>query len=295
MTDREGKIRFATILNILFALLQTIVGLLTNSLALLSNGLHDAGDSVALVIAWFMERKAKMPADKSRTFGYQRLSLFSSVFAAVALLVASFFILAKTIPRLIKPEHVDASGMVLMAVFGLVINGVGYLKLRGKSQNEKMLSWHLLDDVLAWIVILIGGILIKFWDNHIIDPILTLGITAFVIFGVIRNLKGTLNILLEGVPEHINIEKLKESIFGIKGVKNVHDIHVWSLDGEMSLLTAHVVVDEKLLKSPDGIRKKIKGILRPFNIEHSTLEIESEEFCLGMDCGLQDKNSGLAD
>ncbi len=285
MSDREKNVGFAALLNVSFTVLEIIGGILTNSLALWADALHDFGDSIALTVSWFAEKRAKQPADKRRTFGYQRLSLFSSIFAAIVLISGSLFILSQAIPRLITPEHVNAEGMIFIAIIGLVINGLGFLKLKkGISQNEKILSWHLLEDFLGWIVLIIGAVMIKFWDYHIIDPILTIGFTAFVLWGVSKNVKETFNIMLQGVPKHIDIDKVKKSILSVKGVKGVHDIHVWSLEGETDILTAHVIAEDTLLKNSDKIRKSIKAKLKKHHIEHSTIEIENKRFCSGKEC-----------
>lgn len=285
MGDREKNVGFAASLNIFFTLIEVIGGLLTNSLALLADALHDFGDSVALVVAWFAEKQAKKPATSKMTFGYRRLSLFSAIFTAFVLITGSLLVLSKAIPRLIHPEHVNAEGMILIAIIGVLINGLGFFRLKkGISQNEKILSWHLLEDILGWLVLLIGAIIIKFWDNHIIDPLMTIGFTVFVLWGVSRNLKETFNVLLQGIPEHINIEEVKKSILSVKGVKKVHDIHIWSLEGETDILTAHVVVKDRCLQEPNKIRQSIKNELERHHIEHSTLELESEGFCSGTEC-----------
>ena len=284
-SNREKNIKTAVFLNITFTIIEVVGGLWTNSLAILSDALHDFGDSIALIISWIAERKAKKPADEKRTYGYQRLSLFSALLAGMVLTFGSLFILSKAIPRLLNPEHTNAPGMIGIAVIGIVINGIGVWRLKqGQSQNEKVLSWHLLEDVLGWIVILIGGIIIHFWDKHIIDPIMTLGFTAFVLWGAARNIKGTFNIFMQGVPEHIDIDKIKQSLQEVKEIKQIHDVHIWSLEGETDIFSGHIVVDKATLQNPDTIKKRIKNVLANHHIEHSTIELESEEFCSGVEC-----------
>ena len=283
--SRENNIKIAVFLNVAFTIIEIIGGLWTNSLAILSDALHDFGDSVVLISSWVLERKSTAPADKKRTFGYRRLSLVSAFLAAVILVVGSLFILSQAIPRLMNPEHVYAPGMIGLAIVGLIFNGIGFFRLKkGSSMNEKVLSWHLLDDVLGWSVILIGAIIIQFWYNHIIDPLMTIGFTAFTLWGVGKNLKETFNIFLQGVPAHINTEKIKQDLLSVNGVTNVHDVHVWSLEGETDIFTGHIAVAEELLKYPDQAKKQIKEILAGHHIEHSTIELESEKFCSGVEC-----------
>jgi cobalt-zinc-cadmium efflux system protein len=284
MRDRTKNIKIAIFLNLFFTIIEIVGGLLTNSLALLSDALHDFGDTMTLLLAWFLENKSSKPADKKRTFGYKRLSLLSSFITALILIAGSLFILSQVVPRIFSPEPVKANGMILIAIFGLAFNWIGFKRLNlGHTQNEKMLSWHFLEDMLGWIAILVGGIIIKFWDLPLIDPILSIGFTVFVLWGVYRNLKESINIFLEGVPRNLKLGVIKRSM-KIKEVQKIHDVHVWSLDGEHILLTAHIIVAKKDLKNSDQIRVKIKQKLLKYNIHHSTLEIESKEFCSGKEC-----------
>jgi cobalt-zinc-cadmium efflux system protein len=280
MGDREKNVGFAASLNILFTVIELIGGLLTNSLALLADALHDFVDSSALIIAWLAEKKAKQPATSKMTFGYRRLSLLSAGFTAIVLIAGSLLVLSQAIPRLINPEPVNAGGVILIAIIGVTINGLGYFRLKkGMSQNEKILSWHLMEDILGWIVLLTGAVIMKFWNKPVIDPIMTIAFTIFVLWGASKNAKETFNLLLEGVPKYIDIDKVKESILSVEGVRRVHDIHIWSLEGETDILTAHVVVENKYLQKPENIKQSIRSILKKRHIEHSTLELEGEGVC----------------
>ncbi len=287
MGDREKNVGFAAALNILFTVIEIIGGLLTNSLALLADALHDFVDSSALIIAWLAEKKAKQPATGKMTFGYRRLSLISAGFTAIVLIAGSLLVLSQAIPRLVNPEPVNAEGVILIAIIGVSINGLGYFRLKkGMSQSEKILSWHLMEDILGWIVLLTGAVIMRFWNQPVIDPIMTIGFTIFVLWGASKNAKETLNLLLEGVPAYIDIDKVKEAILSIEGVKRVHDIHIWSLEGETDILTAHVVVENKYLQEPDAIKQSIKSELKKHHIEHSTLELEGEGVCSETVCVL---------
>ena len=285
MTKREERIRLAAFLNIAFTIIEIIGGFWTNSLAILSDALHDLGDSIALFLSWFFERGAHKLPDTNRTFGYQRLSLFSAIISASILITGSIVIIFQAIPRLLNPELVNSLGMVGIAIIGILFNGIGFLQLKkGESLNEEVLSWHLLEDVLGWIGILVGGLIIYFWKIYILDPILTIGLTVFILYGVTKSSKEAVNILLEGVPKHINLDEVKREIKSIDGVIGLHDLHIWSLEGETDILTAHVVLENKLLLTPDETRKTIKEILIKHHIEHSTIEMESKYFCSGIEC-----------
>jgi cobalt-zinc-cadmium efflux system protein len=185
-----------------------------------------------------------------------------------------------------NPELVNAFGMVGIALIGVTFNGAGFFLLKkGESLNEKVLSWHLLEDVLGWAGILVGGMIIYFWDFYILDPIITIGITALILYNVTKNAREAINILLEGVPKHINLDSVKKDLAAIKGVLGIHDIHIWSLEGETDIFTAHVILDDKTLKEkPEETKQKIKETLLKHHIEHSTIEIESKNHCTGMVC-----------
>ncbi len=285
MPKREKRVQIAALLNVGFTILEIVGGFWTNSLAILSDALHDFGDSIALLVSWLFERGARKSPDTSRTFGYQRLSLFSALFSAIVLIGGSIVIISQAIPRVLNPATVNATGMVGIAIIGILFNGAGFFLLKkGESLNEKVLSWHLLEDVLGWAVILIGGIVIHFWDVYLLDPIMTLGLMIFILYNVSKNLKEAVNILLQGVPQHINIHEVKRDLLAIDGVIGVHDMHIWSLEGETDILTAHIVVEEVQLKTPDQTRKAIKEIIRKHHIEHSTIELESRYFCSGVEC-----------
>jgi len=292
MPEREERVRLAALLNIAFTVLELVGGLWTNSLAILSDALHDFGDSIALLASWLFERGARRSPDTRRIFGYQRLSLFSALFSASILIGGSIVIIFQAIPRLLNPETVNATGMVGIAVIGIIFNGAGFFLLKkGESLNEKVLSWHLLEDVLGWAGILVGGIIIYFWKFYLLDPIMTIGLTAFIIYNVTKSLKETINILLQGVPKHINLEAVKQDIKAIKGVMGIHDIHIWSLEGETDVFTAHVILDDETLKKqPEQTKQTIKETLQKHHIEHSTIEIESRYHCTGNICEDWHKN-----
>jgi cobalt-zinc-cadmium efflux system protein len=286
MPEREVRVRFAAFVNFAFTIIEIVGGLWTNSLAILSDALHDFGDSIALLVSWLFERGAKRAPDARYTFGYQRLSLFSALFSAFVLVGGSIVIIFQAIPRFFNPESVNAFGMVGIAVIGITFNGLGFFLLkRGESLNEKVLSWHLLEDVLGWIGILVGGIIIYFWKFYLIDPIMTVALTVFILYNVAKNLKEAISILLQGVPKHINLEAVKQDIKAVKGVLEMHDIHIWSLEGETDVFSAHVVVDEETLeKRPQLTKQTIKETLEKHHIEHSTIELEGKDQCTGMVC-----------
>ena len=200
------------------------------------------------------------------------------------LIVGSIFILIEAIQRLFSPEPVHA-GNDLLAIFGVGVNLVAFFRLsKGMSANEKVLSWHLLEDVIGWAAVLVGAIIIYFTDFYLIDPILTVGYTLFILWGVYGGLKNVVNILMQGTPASVDIEKIRERILNISEIKSVHDIHVWSLDGERNVLTCHIVLDNLTIADTKTIKENIEDKMESFHITHTTIEFEIEGECVGKNC-----------
>ena len=281
-TDRSTtsrNIRIVFILNLLFTAIEIIGGFWTNSMAILSDALHDLGDSFALGITLILDKLSHRVSDEKYSYGYQRFNLLAALINTIILVIGSIFIFSEAIPRLSHPEHSNAQGMVIFAIIGIVVNGAAALRLRGsKSQNTKIIAWHLLEDVLGWTAVLIVAFVLLFKDIHILDPLLSILITAYVLYNVLKNLKKTLSLFLQGVPDDIEIKKLEENILNQPRVKSVHHTHIWSLDGENHVLTTHVVVFKHTTRIQiNQIKKSIIALISGHHFEHTTIEIEYED------------------
>ena len=281
-TDRSTtsrNIRIVFILNLLFTAIEIIGGFWTNSMAILSDALHDLGDSFALGITLILDKLSHRVSDEKYSYGYQRFNLLAALINTIILVIGSIFIFSEAIPRLSHPEHSNAQGMVIFAIIGIAVNGAAALRLRGsKSQNTKIIAWHLLEDVLGWTAVLIVAFVLLFKDIHILDPLLSILITAYVLYNVLKNLKKTLSLFMQGVPEDIEIKKLEENILNQPRVKSVHHTHIWSLDGENHVLTTHVVVFKHTTRIQiNQIKKSIIALISGHHFEHTTIEIEYED------------------
>lgn len=269
----------AFILNLLFTIAEIIGGFLTNSLAILSDAIHDLGDSFALGMAWFLQKKSKKGQTRKFTYGYRRFSLLGALINGLILTLGSVYIIVLAIPRLIEPEKTEARGMILMAVFGILVNGyAAYRTRKGSSQNERLVSLHLLEDVLGWTAVLIGGIIIYFTSWYLIDPLLSIAIALYILIRVVKNLKLSLEVILQAKPRDISISAIENELKNTNGVLSYHDIHLWSLDGEHGILTLHLVVEQEV--DQFRIKKEVKEKLKVLGIEHTTLEVE----LAGEDC-----------
>jgi cobalt-zinc-cadmium efflux system protein len=279
--SQTGNIRAAFFLNLGFTLFEIVGGIYTNSLAILSDALHDLGDSFSLGMSWYLENHSHRASDGRYSYGYRRFSLLAALINTVVLIVGSLFILSEAIPRLLNPEHSNATGMALLAVFGIIVNGLAVLRVRGsQSLNAQMIAWHLLEDVLGWIAVLIVSISLLFMDIHILDPLLSILISLYVLYNVIRNLRKTMALFLQAVPDAVNLPEVEHALLAIPQVQSAHHTHVWSLDGEHHVLTTHLVVDPDATKE-DMIRIKqaAAGIAAGMSLEHATIELEFEEDC----------------
>ena len=271
--DSLRNIKTATLLNFGFTLIEFIGGALTNSLAIMADALHDLGDTAILFTSWKVEQAAHRRPDWKRSFGYRRLSLLAAFLNAVILVGGSLIILIQAVGRLFNVQPVHAQGMIGLAIFGITINLLASLRLhKGESLNEKILSWHLLEDVLGWAAILASAIIIHFFQIYIIDPIITLIFSAFILWGVWRNSKELFNIFLEGVPAQKDLAAIINAIEQINGIKKVYDAHLWSLDGHHNIFTVEAVIAGGLEKQ-QRIKREIEKILEAQKITHSTIEL----------------------
>jgi cobalt-zinc-cadmium efflux system protein len=279
------NIRVAFLLNLGFTLFEVIGGLYTNSLAILSDALHDLGDSFSLGIAWYLERHSHKESDHRYSYGYRRFSLLAALINTVILIAGSIYILSEAVPRLLHPEQSNAGGMIFLAVIGIAVNGAAALRVRGEgSLNAQVISWHLLEDVLGWAAVLIVSIGLLITEIHILDPILSILINLYVLYNVVGKLRKTVSLFLQAVPDSLEIPEIEHHLSSIPQVLSVHHTHIWSLDGENHVLTTHLVVDPQADKdSLVRIKRDVREITKKMSLAHSTIELE-----LGEDCSLDD-------
>jgi len=272
-----ASLKTAFFLNLFFTIVEIAGGLLTNSVAILSDAIHDLGDSFTLLFAWYMERISIRKSTDQLTFGYKRFSLLGALVSSLVLLLGSIYILSEAIPRLFHPEAVHPEGMALLAIAGVVINGIAVIRLKGGSKlNERSVMLHLLEDVLGWIAVLIVGLILLFFDLPILDPLLSIVITVFVLSRIYPNMKSALKIFLQYIPEDMDIQIIKTRLNSHPGVSDVHDIHLWSIDGVYTIFSAHVVLRrDGFLSTGETIKRELKEILLELGIEHATLELEA--------------------
>ncbi len=284
----EENILVAFILNLCFSIFEFVGGTITNSVAIISDSIHDIGDAISIGISYFLEKKSKKKPDDKYTYGYIRYSIMGSLITTTILLVGSIIVICSALGRMINPEEVNYSGMIIFAIFGVIINSIAaYITKRGESLNQKAVSLHMLEDVLGWIVVLIGAIIMHFTDIKIIDPILSIVVALFIFKNAFYNFKSIVDLFLEKIPNEISVSEIKEHLKKINGVRDIHHIHIWSIDGYNNYATMHVVTDGKNIK----IKEEVKEKMREQGINHTTVELEAiDEVCYDEECKINNSH-----
>ncbi|OFX80311.1 MAG: cobalt transporter [Bacteroidetes bacterium GWE2_40_15] len=279
--NSSRNIAIAFFLNLIFAIIELVGGLLTNSVAILSDAIHDFGDSLSLGVAYYLQRVSSKKGDSRFSYGYKRFSLLGSVFISVILVIGAVFIMREGVLRVIHPEESNAKGMFLLAILGIIVNGAAVLKLSGgSSHNERAVLLHMIEDVLGWAAVLVASIVMIFVDVPVLDPILSIAITLWVLFNVYKNLKETISIMLQEVPRGINLDKLREEIVQLADIESIHDVHLWTMDGENHILTLHIVIKEGVgARTLAELKSRVREIAVNFDIGHVTIETEGSDEC----------------
>ncbi len=280
--NTEKNIFIAFLLNFTFSIFEFVGGIVTGSVAILSDALHDIGDASSIGISYFLEKKSKKQPDEQYTYGYARYSVFGGLVTTVILLVGSVMVIYNAVARIIHPTEIHYEGMILFAIIGILVNaGAAFYTRKGESLNQRAVNLHMLEDVLGWAVVLVGAIVMRFTDFAIIDPLMSIGVAAFILVTAGRNFKEVLDLFLEKTPCGISVAEVKSHVLTVEGVEDVHHIHLWSMDGQNIYATMHVVTDNDAHLIKEAIREELKEL----GVGHVTLELETqEEYCHLEEC-----------
>lgn len=264
----EKTMLTAFLLNTGFSLLEFVGGVFTGSAAILSDAVHDLIDALGIALAYWFEKKSKRAADDRYTFGYARYTVLGGLVTALLLLIGSAAVIVHAVGKLREPSTIRYDGMLIFAVLGIVVNGVAALLThRGESFNQKAVFWHLFEDVLGWVAVLVAAVVIRLTDWVWIDPLLSIALAVFIGIHAIEHLKEGAPILLEASP--LDTRELRESVQTAEGVVSVERLCVWSLDDEQSSAMVRLSVDG----NPAEVKERVKQLLREKGIEESAVEI----------------------
>jgi cobalt-zinc-cadmium efflux system protein len=272
----SGRIGLAFFLNAAFTIVELLGGWLTNSTAVMADAVHDLGDTLAIGLGWFLQTFSTKRADERYSYGYKRFSLLGAVINSAILIAGSILILIHAVPRLWAPEMPVVEGMFALAVLGVVVNGAAALGLRkNRSLNERVLSLHFVEDVLGWVAVLVVSIILWFYPLPILDPLLSIGFTLYILWRVVQTLREALGIFLQSVPDEAMLSAIKQDLLALSPVNNVHHLHLWSLDGTHHVLTAHLNLNEEVdTVSLVQLKSEVEARLSQYPLAHTTIEIE---------------------
>ncbi len=282
----ERNLLLAFALNLAFTVLEIAGGFWTNSIAILSDALHDAGDCLSLGLAWYLQTLSARRPDAVFTYGYRRFSTLGALLTGVVLVIGLAFIGFGAVQRLREPAEVRVPGMLALAVIGIAFNGFAAWRLRhGHSLSEQVASWHLLEDTLGWIAVLVGSIVMLIWNLPIIDPLLSLGISVLILWNVVRNLKKVSLVFLQSAPAGFDVAAFDRQMADIPAVIGSHHTYTWTLDGESHVFSTHLVLREGATRDEIvAAQRRVHELLREQHFAHVTVEIELQgETCAADD------------
>lgn len=278
--EKDNSIRTAFFLNLTFTVLEIIGGLISGSIAILADSLHDFADSLSLGAGWYFENKSKKGSTDKYSYGYARFSLLGAMINAVTLLLGSIYIVYASVDRIINPQMPDAYWMLGISVLGIGLNGIGVWKLKsGKSINRQVMMVHLLEDALGWVAVLIGSIVLLFYNIPVLDPILAIVINLTVLVFAIVKLVQALKIFLQKVPKNVNLPEIRQKILCLDKVEEVSHLHVWSLTEEKAVVTVHVKVsDVTSLNDAGKVKQEIQNIFSDMDAEHISIDLKYKPY-----------------
>ncbi len=262
----------------LMTLVEFFGGILSGSLALIGDAGHMLTDTLALGLSFFALKLSKRPADAKRTYGFHRTEILVTLLNGLTLIFISGYIFYEAYKRFLSPPEIKAPLMLSVASLGLVVNIIGILVLKGSSKtnlNIRGAFLHILGDALSSIGVIVAGIIIFFTKFYLIDPIVAILIGGIILRGAINLITESSNILLEAVPKHLRVETISKELIKIQGIKNMHDLHLWTISSGIYALSGHLVIEDQMVSKSDQILKEANRILQEkFGITHTTLQME---------------------
>ena len=265
----------AFVLNFSFAIIEFIFGGLFGSSAILADAVHDLGDALAIGISAFLESISNREEDSHYTLGYKRFSLLGAILTAVILITGSSLVILENISKLIEPQPVDHEGMLWLGVIAIAINLTASLIVRkGQTKNESILSLHFLEDTLGWLAVIVVAIILRYTDWYFLDPLLSLLISAFILSKALPRFWSTLKILLDAVPEGVDIQKIKSDLEQLDHVASINQLNLWTMDGLEKNAIVHVCLEH--VKHMEVCKEAIRTLLKDYGFQNVTIEVDED-------------------
>lgn len=265
----------AFVLNFSFAIIEFIFGGLFGSSAILADAVHDLGDALAIGISAFLESISNREEDSHYTLGYKRFSLLGAILTAVILITGSSLVILENISKLIEPQPVDHEGMLWLGVIAIAINLTASLIVRkGQTKNESILSLHFLEDTLGWLAVIVVAIILRYTDWYFLDPLLSLSISAFILFKALPRFWSTLKIFLDAVPEGVDIQQVKSDLEQLDHVTSINQLNLWTMDGLEKNAIVHVCLEH--VNHMEVCKEAIRTLLKDCGFQNVTIEVDED-------------------
>ena len=265
----------AFLLNFSFAIIEFIFGGLFGSSAILADAVHDLGDALAIGISAFLESISNREEDSRYTLGYKRFSLLGAILTAVILITGSTLVILENISKFIEPQPVDHEGMLWLGIIAIAINLMASLIVRkGQTKNESILSLHFLEDTLGWLAVIVVAIILRYTDWYFLDPLLSLGISAFILSQALPRFWSTLKIFLDAVPEGVDIKQVKNDLEQLDNVASINQLNLWTMDGLEKNAIVHVCL--KRMEQMEVCKEAIRALLKERGFQNVTIEVDED-------------------
>ena len=265
----------AFFLNLSFAIVEFIAGGIFGSSAVLADSVHDFGDAIAIGISAFLETISNREEDSRYTLGYKRFSLLGALVTAVILMTGSVMVILENITKLFNPQPVNDEGILWLGIIAVTINVLASLVVRkGKTKNESILSLHFLEDTLGWIAVILMALILRFTDWYILDPLLSLVISFYILSKAIPRFWSTLKIFLDAVPEGVNIQKIETDLAELKHVASINQLNLWTMDGLEKNAIVHVCLEH--VKHMEVCKESIRDLLKERGFQNVTIEVDED-------------------
>lgn len=283
----SSNILFAFFINVVFSIIELIGGLYTGSIAIISDALHDFGDSISLGVAWRLQKISEKGGDSKYSYGYKRFKLLGALLISLILILGSISIIYNASQKFFEPSSPKADVMIVLAIIGLIANSWAAIRMSGaKSLSDRAVMLHMMEDVLGWAAVLVVSIVMYFVNAPWLDPLLSIFISIWILYNVYFTLKSTLKVILQGVPDGFEKETFLENLLNIKSVLSIHDFHLWTEDGEHHVSSIHIVLDNNTISDIaeiNRVRKEVRELANKYDIYHITIEFDSQDY----DCELK--------